>query len=428
MTPKIASAVSSAHPTGRLLAVLTVFIFVNYLDRYVLAMLLEGIKADLRLTDAQVGLLTGGAFALLYSTLALPVARLAEHQNRVLVLTASVLLWSAATALCGMAGSFAALMAARMLVGAGESGAVSPAQAMIGDAFPLARRGTAMAVLSTGGALGTALAPVLGGFLDHALGWRMTMLALGATGIPVALLLVALVRDPPRGLSDGAVGPESPPPFAVALRSLLARRAFVLLVPAMVSIGIAEYSLFLWLPSYFERTFDQPAVKVGAWLTFFQGLPLMAGTMAGGMLSDRLIVRDRRWLAWLPMCACAVAAISIAFIFLSNRLELALAMLVIPSVALGLYLAPSYAMIQAVAGSRSRATAVAAFTLAVNLLGLGLGPLLVGGLSDLLHAALGEQSLRYALLAVCPIYMIAAVCFFIAARVLLQGIDDAAHE
>jgi predicted MFS family arabinose efflux permease len=428
MDPKTPSIAPGTYPGKRLLAVLTVFIFVNYLDRYVLAMLLEGIKADLALTDAQIGLLTGGAFALLYSTLALPVARLAEHRNRVMVLTGAVLVWSAATALCGLAGSFATLMAARMLVGAGESGAVSPAHSMLGDAFPLARRGMAMAVFSTGGALGTALAPVLGGILEHALGWRLTMLVLGATGIPVALLLAVLVRDPGRGLSDGAADIGVPPPIGVALRRLLARRAFVLLVPAMVAIGIAEYSLFLWLPSYFERTFEQPAVRIGAWLTAFQGLPLMVGTMAGGALVDRLIVRDRRWLAWLPMLACLVAAISIAFIFLSDRLEIALGMLVIPSLALGLYLAPSYAMIQAIAGPRSRATAVAAFTLAVNLLGLGLGPLLVGGLSDLLHAALGAQSLRYALLAVCPIYMIAACCFFAAARVLVQGIDSAASE
>jgi len=428
MHPRSAITSPASHPMGRLLAVLTIFVFVNYLDRYVLAMLLEGIKADLSLTDAQVGLLTGGAFALLYSTLALPVARLAEHNNRVTVLTASVLLWSFATALCGMAGSFAALMAARMLVGAGESGAVSPAQAMIGDAFPIARRGTAMAVFSTGGALGTALAPVLGGYLDHALGWRTTMLVLGAVGIPVALLLVTLVRDPPRGLSDGEIGTGSPPPLMIALRSLLERPAFVLLVPAMVSIGIAEYSLFLWLPSYFERTFDQPTIKVGAWLTLFQGLPLLVGTMAGGILADRLIVRDRRWLAWLPMSACVVAAVSIAFIFMSSRLEIALAMLVLPSVALGLYLAPSYAMIQAVAGRRSRATAVATFTLAVNLLGLGLGPVLVGALSDLLHSALGDQSLRYALLAVCPIYMTAAGFFFLAARALLPSIASAANE
>jgi MFS family permease len=213
-----------------------------------------------------------------------------------------------------------------------------------------------------------------------------------------------------------------------ALRSLLARPAFALLIPAMVAIGIAEYSLFLWLPSYFERTFDQPAIKVGAWLTLFQGLPLLVGTMTGGILADRLIVRDRRWLAWLPMCACLVAAISIAFIFMSSRLEIALAMLVVPSVALGLYLAPSYAMIQAVAGRRSRATAVATFTLAVNLLGLGLGPVLVGALSDLLHSTLGDQSLRYALLAVCPIYLTAAIFFLLAARALLSSIASAANE
>jgi len=294
-----------------MLAVLSLFLFVNYLDRYALAILLEPIKVELQLSDTQVGLLTGAAFALLYSTLALPVARIAEHRNRTTVLSAAILIWSVATALCGLAGSFMALFAARMLVGAGESGAVSPAQSMIGDAFSLERRGTALAIFSIGGALGTSLAPMIGGYLEAHFGWRGALLFLGSLGVPVALLLLLVVRDPPRGFADRLVARTPPPPVGLAMRRLFSRPAFALLIPGMVAIGLAEYSFFLWLPSYLSRTFGQPAAAIGTSLTLYQGIPLLIGTLLGGVVADRLVLRDRRWLAWLPAAACVFAALTI---------------------------------------------------------------------------------------------------------------------
>ena len=411
-----------------MLAILSLFLFVNYLDRYALSILLSPIKRDLALSDTQLGLLTGAAFALLYSTLALPVARIAEHRNRTTVLVAAILVWSTATALCGLAGSFLTLFTARMMVGAGESGAVSPAQSMIGDAFPLERRGTALAIFSMGGALGTSLAPMVGGYLDAHLGWRGALLALGSLGLPMALLLWLVVRDPPRGFADRRVAQDPPPSIGLALRRLFSRPAFALLIPGMVAIGLAEYSFFLWLPSYLSRTFGQPSSSIGASLTLYQGVPLLIGTLGGGLVADWLVRRDRRWLAWLPAATCAFAALTIGLIFATHSLSAALLLLVLPSVALGGYLAPCYAMIQALAGARSRATAVAALTFAVNLLGLGLGPLMVGTLSDLLHSTYGDQSLRYAFLVVPPIYGVAAALLLLASRYILNDMDRAARE
>ena len=421
-------APTSAFPGRTMLAVLSLFLFVNYLDRYALAILLEPIKEELQLSDTQVGLLTGAAFALLYSTLALPVARIAEHRNRTTVLSAAILIWSVATALCGLAGSFMALFAARMLVGAGESGAVSPAQSMIGDAFSLERRGTALAIFSIGGALGTSLAPMIGGYLEAHFGWRGALLFLGSLGVPVALLLLLVVRDPPRGFADRLVARAPPPPVGLAMRRLFSRPAFALLIPGMVAIGLAEYSFFLWLPSYLSRTFGQPAAAIGTSLTLYQGIPLLIGTLLGGVVGDRLVLRDRRWLAWLPAAACVFAALTIGVIFTSHSLAGALALLVLPSMALGGYLAPCYAMIQALAGPRSRATAVATLTFAVNLLGLGLGPLMIGTLSDLLHSTYGEQSLRYAFLVVPPIYGLAATFLLLASRFILRDMERAARD
>lgn len=419
-------------PANRALAVLSIFIFLNYLDRYALSILLEPMRAELRLSDTQIGLLTGAAFALLYATLALPVARIAEHRNRVHIMVAAVLVWSFATALCGLAGTFLMLFFARMLVGAGESGSMPPAQSLVADAFPLERRGTALAIFSTGGALGTALAPAIGGYLESQFGWRGAFLALGLIGIPVSLLLIFIVKDPPRGLADSAGAPaaalEPPPPFGVAMRRLLGRPAFMLLIPATVAIGLAEYSLFLWLPSYFARTFHDSAASIGSQITLYQGLPLLAGTLFGGLVVDRLVKRDRRWLAWLPMAACFIAAPTIWLIFLADTIEAAFALLVIPSLALGLYLAPTYTMIQTVAGVRSRATATAVLTFAVNILGLGLGPLMLGTLSDLLHARYGDESLRYAFFIIPPIYAFAGVMLLLVGRHLVAGIESARGE
>ncbi|MDO7835596.1 MFS transporter [Sphingobium sp. HBC34] len=428
MTAMLAQAGASTGSRGRLaLGILALVLFVNYLDRYALSVLLEGIKADLRLSDTQVGLLTGAAFALLYATLAMPVARIAEHKNRVMVLTIAILLWSAGTFLCGLAGSYAMLFLARMLVGTGESGVMPTSHSIVGDSYPMARRGTALAILSCGGALGTALAPAIAGYLEDRLGWRGTFMALGLLGLPVALALAWVVKDPARGLSDGRPAGDAPP-FIVALKRLLSRPAFVLMAPAMVITGLAEYSLFLWLPSYLSRTYGGSAASVGAMLTLFQGLPLFAGTLAGGMIIDRLVRRDPRWLARVPAIACLLAAPSILLIFISPSLEIALAMMIIPSLALGLYLAPCYTLLQSVAGARSRATAVALMTFLVNVIGLGFGPVLIGGLSDILKAAHGADSLRLAFFVVPPLYLTAGATYLLIARFVPSAMAAASQE
>ena len=407
------------------LIVLTLFIFVNYLDRYALAVLLEPIKQELALSDTQIGLLTGAAFALLYSTLAIPVARIAEHGNRTYVMCAAILLWSAGTALCGLAGGFAGLFAARMIVGSAESGALAPAHAMIGDRYALERRGTALAIFSTGGALGTALAPMVGGYLEGHFGWRGAFLVLGAIGVPVAVALVLIVRDAPH---SGAGRATPPPSLMITLKRLWRRRSFALLVPAMTFLGLGDYSLFLWLPSYLSRMFGSTPAEVGAQLTVFQGLPLFAGTFLGGVLADRLVRRDRRWLVRLPAIACAVVAGGSGLLLFATSSSIALMLLILPSLACGLYLAPSYAAIQALAGSRSRATATATLTFAVNLVGLGLGPLLIGGTSDLLKGWAGAESLRYAFFIIPPLYFSAAALFLLAARSMPRDIADAETE
>jgi len=250
---------------------------------------------------------------------------------------------------------------------------------------------------------------------------------LGAIGIPVAVTLVLIVRDAPRSGAGRDAG-RRPPSLIVTLKRLWRRRSFALLVPAMTLLGLGDYSLFLWLPSYLSRMFGSTPAEVGAQLTIFQGLPLFAGTLLGGVLADRLVHRDRRWLVRLPAIACAIVAGGSRLLLFATRSSIALILLILPSLACGLYLAPSYAAIQALASGRSRATATATLTFAVNLVGLGLGPVLIGGTSDLLKGWAGSESLRYAFFIIPPLYFSATALFLGAARSIRRDIGDAETE
>jgi predicted MFS family arabinose efflux permease len=410
-----------------ILAVIALVVGLNYLDRYALSILVEPIRADLRLSDTRIGLLTGAGFALLYSTLAIPVARLAERHSRVLVLTASVLLWSTATALCGLANGFLALLVARILVGCGEAGAIAPSHSIISDLFPIAKRSSAMGLMTMGAGLGITFAPMAGGWLESQVGWRSTFFILGALGLPVAMLFALVVREPRRGLADGAPPPASLP-FGESLRRLLGRRTFSLLIPTLILMGIGDYSMALWLPSLLDRSYGISPAELGARLALFQGVPYFLGTFLGGTVADRLSRHDIRWIVWVPAIGTALTAPALLALITAGNLKLALAVLTIPSLVNGIYLGPCYALIQNLAAVHSRATATATLTLAVNLVGAGLGPTLIGLLSDQLSTQFGEQSLRYAYFALVPVYALGAVLFVLMSVSLKRDLEDARRD
>ncbi|WP_165191527.1 spinster family MFS transporter [Caulobacter soli] len=400
----------------------------NYLDRFLLSILLEPIKTDLAISDTQAGLLTGAAFALFYSAFAIPLARLAERVNRVWVLAASLLLWSVATALCGAVTGFVTLLLARMLVGVGEAGGIPPSHSMVADLFAPTQRGGAMSILALGVAAGATLAPLIGGPLEAMVGWRLTFVILGAPGALLALALAAFVREPPRGHSEGLVHHGAPAPLWATVLTLWRRRAFRNLVLGMALLALCEYSLFLWLPTVFRRSFGLTGVELGAGLALFQGLPYAVATLAGGMISDRLYRRDRRWAAWVPLISALVALPAVAALSLASTPLLAFVLIVPPFLASGLALGPCYAMIQSLAEVRSRATATAILLFAVNIVGGALGPLMIGMLSDALTARFGEQALRFAFLALTPLYLGGALAFFAVGRSLEAGLREAAGD
>lgn len=406
---------------------LTAVITVNYVDRFLLSILIDPIKHDLKISDTQVGLMTGAAFALFYSILAIPVARLAERTNRLYVLAGSLVLWSAATMLSGVAGAFATLLVARVLVGCGEAGALPPSHSMTADFFRSDQRATAMAIIGLGAAAGTTIAPLVGGVLSDAVGWRGSFGVVGAIGLVLAVLLLIFVREPRRGVADG-IEVEAPPPFAVAAKRLMARKAFVILIVGMTLMSLCEYSFFLWLPPLLHRTFGTSGAELGGQIALYQGVPFFVATLLGGVLADRLARRDRRWNAWIPLVSAVVTGPAIVLLCLVPNRSLALLLLIAPSFANGFYIGPSYAMIQSLAAVQSRATATAILVFAVNLIGAGLGPLLLGMLSDSLTGTFGADSLRYALLSLPPIYLVAIWVFIRLGQTLEQGLHDAEAE
>jgi predicted MFS family arabinose efflux permease len=409
------------------LGFLTTVVAINYVDRFLLAILIEPIKRDLHISDTQVGLLTGAAFAICYSVLALPIARLAERTNRLYVLAGSLVVWSLATGLSGLAGSFAILLIARVLVGCGEAGAVPPSHSMAADLYPPRRRATAMAVIGLGAAAGSTVAPLIGGVLSDAIGWRGSFLVLGGAGVVLAAILVAVVREPVRGGSEDLPS-GSPPPVAVVLRRLFGRPAFRTVALGLALGSLGEYSLWLWLPPLFQRTYGLAGGDLGAKLALFQGIPFFIATFLGGPITDRLARSDRRWLAWVPMIGAGLTAPAIALLSVGRNEQLSLILLIAPSFANGLVIGPCYAMIQSLAAVHSRATASAVLVFAVNLIGAGLGPLALGMLSDQLTVRFGANGLRYAMLAIPPMYALAAVAFFALSRSLLRGLEEAEAE
>lgn len=409
------------------LAVITLVVLLNYLDRFILAILIEPIRAEFGLDDIQIGLLTGAAFALLYAIAAIPIARLAERRSRVLILGLSAIVWSAATIACGLSTGFSSLVLARIFVGLGEAGAVAPSMSIISDLFPRRTRAGAMSIYGLGGAIGIATAPLIGGALLPDLGWRGALACVGAIGFPIALLLFIIVREPRRGQADGAEGPAPPSATIETLRSLFARRTFALAVPAFVFLALAQQSMLLWTPSFFQRSFAAEAPVLGAHLALFQGVPMLIGTLAGGFITDALSQRDQRWSVWAPMmCALLAAPATLAIVFAEDQ-RAALAALAVPSLAQGFCIGPCYALVQNLAPVSARATASAVMAFCISLIGSGLGPVLFGALSHSLAPRFANESLRYALAGTLPLFVIAAAFFGLMSFSLRRDIGAAAR-
>lgn len=409
----------SARRTVVLAMLLLVYTF-NFIDRQILGILAPAIKADLHLSDGQLGMLGGLAFAILYSTLAIPLAWIADRTSRTWVITVSLAVWSAFTALCGLAGGFGQLFAARVGVGVGEAGGVAPSYAFIADTFPPHQRARALAVYALGIPIGSAAGVMLGGYIATAVDWRRAFLVVGIAGLVLAPLFRLAVREPVR---DAAVD-RARVPVRRVFGILAAKPSFWLLAFGASASSMYGYGLGFWLPSLLKRSFHLDLIHTAY---FFGTVALIGGgggIVAGGVLGDRLGKRDRAAFAWLPAVGAATAVPLFAAAILSHSVAAAFCCFLVPIGLSYVWLPTVITAVQHLVPPHMRATASASFLLINNLIGLGAGTYVLGALSDSLTARLGEEALRYSMLFGLVLYLVAASLMGLAGRPLRKDWVD----
>lgn len=417
MTAYGTTASPQAAPGNRFLVLallLLVYIF-NFADRMLLGVMAAPIKADLGLTDGQLGLLGGTAFALLYATVGIPIGWLADRRSRSWIITASLCVWSGFTALCGMASSFATLFLARLGVGIGEAGGVAPSYSMIADYFPPHERARALGVYSFGIPIGGAAGLAFGGMIATAFDWRIAFLVMGVAGILIAPLFKWLVRDPVRGGTEH-VAAATPPRLAEAFRTIARKPAFWLISFGSALGSTASYGVAFWIPSFYVRSFGMPLSQV---TLLYAGVVLVggvAGIWLGAWLGDRFGPRRPGTYLAIPMVALAASVPFFAMAVMAQSAMVSLALLLVPSMLGSMGFGTVLTAVQHVVPAALRSTSSALFLFINNLIGLGLGSAALGFISDAFSRQYGAQSLRYALLAGSLFYVAAALLYFFASR------------
>lgn len=399
-----------------ILLMLTLVYVFNFVDRQLLVILQESIKKELRLSDTELGMLSGFTFAIFYVTMGIPIARLADKGNRRNIVTASLGLWSLMTACSGLARNFVQLLLARIGVGVGEAGGSPPAHAMLSDYFPAEKRSTALSIYSTGIYFGILVGFLMGGYLNKALGWRTAFLVVGIPGIVFGLLFFATVREPARGATDPAA-PEAGS-FGAVLRVLYSSRTFVWLALATGLHVFCIYGLLNWAPSFLARLHGMKNAGIGAVLGPVFGIGGAIGSFAGGYLTDRFGRADKRLYLRIPAYAILLSVFFAAGALFFSSTALSIICLGICASLHSMYLGPSIAVAHSLVPASMRALTSAVLFLVLNLIGLGFGPLVVGILSDRLAPVLGSESLRWGMSIILPMSLVSMTLFFKTARYL----------
>jgi len=407
---------------GRVLVILLLAYIFNFIDRNILGVLSIPIKAELGLSDTQMGLMGGIAFALFYSGLAIPIAWLADRRSRVNIIAGSVALWSLFTAACGFAQNFWQLFLARMGVGIGEAGGVAPSYALVSDYFPREKRARALAFFSLGIPIGSALGVFFGGWIASHLDWRSAFLIVGLAGLPAALLVKFGIEEPVRGGHDSADGSASAPapPFPIVAAVLARNPSFWLLSFGAASGSILGYGLIFWLPSFFSRSFGLELAEVG-W--FYGSIVLVggvAGTWLGGWFGDRTGPDDPGAYARVPAICFLIAAPVFALGLFAPSLWLGWILFAIGQMLALAWLGPVIAAVQHIVPPNMRATASASFLFINNLIGIGFGIFFLGFMSDAMTEAHGADALKYSILYGLVFYLLSAAFYLVASRRLKQ--------
>ena len=415
------------------LGILLIGYIITFVDRSILSLLLEPIKLELALTDSQLGFLGGLAFAVFYTFLCIPIAALADRRSRVKILAVSMVIWSAMTAICGLANNFLTLLLARIGVGVGEAGASPPSHSLISDYFPIETRATALSIYALGIPLGTMIGSFVGGWGADTVGWRYTFFLVGVPGIIFAFIVWFTLREPPRGMSDikldapsaPPVNTAPPPPVSTVLKLLWSKTSFRHLAFAAGLHAFVSYGAGTWNAPFFIRIHEMSLTDIGSILALIAGICAI-GTFFGGYISDKLSDRtnDKRWYFWVPGIATLVMVPFQLVAYLYGGVWVVVASLMMVAILGNAYLGPSFAMTQALVSLRMRAVASAILLFVLNLIGMGLGPYFVGVLSDILTPDFGIYSIRYAMCAAVLVNVWAACHYFIGARTMRGDLAD----
>lgn len=433
MTDKTAARIERPGYRYLVLALLIVVYTFNFLDRQILGILKDSIQVELGLTDTQVGLMGGIAFAALYSILGIPIAWLADRVSRSWIMTTALTVWSGFTVACGYAGSFWSLFLMRMGVGVGEAGGVAPAYSLISDYFPPRQRARALAAFSFGIPLGMALGILLGGLIAAHINWRTAFVVVGVAGVLLAPIFKLVVRDPPRGGLDQPTAPvaaEAPvqkpkaPPFRAVTRLVLRKPSFWLMAFGAAASSTCGYGVAFWLPTFFQRSLGLTLAET-SW--YYSAITLVGGIIGiwlGGALADRFGGKTRGAYPLVPALAFLAA---LPFFYLSLNaptLALAFPLFLVPTALNLAWLGPIVTAVQHLAPASMRTTASALFLLINNLVGIALGTYYFGFASDLLRPQFGDESIRWAIYSGGGFYVLAALLLILASRTLKRDWVD----
>ncbi len=401
------------------LGMLCLVYVLNFLDRQLLSILAKPIQDSLHVTDGQLGLISGLYFALFYCFISLPVGWLADRTHRVRVLAAACAIWSAATMGCGLAGNYLQLVLARMTVGVGEAGGVPPSYAIISDYFPPRRRGTALAIFNLGPPIGQALGIAFGASIAVAFSWRHAFLALGAVGVAAALLVLLIVREPPRGGLDPVAEGAKPAPsgFWPTVAMFVTRPTLMLIALGSGATQFITYGAGNFTALFLIREKGMTLNQIAVWYALVVGVAMTAGIFVSGRVIDRFTPKSRRAYALIPAIALVFAIpFYIGFVW-APTWPLAIALMG-PTFFNYFYLSSAVAFVQEEVAPNQRVLSGALLLLVMNMIGLGFGPTYVGAASDWLRAAHPHHSLQIAFYSLTPFYVLAIVIFLILALIL----------
>jgi predicted MFS family arabinose efflux permease len=406
---------TTAYKVYVLVLLLAVYV-TNYADRMILSVLMPAIKAEFAVSDAALGFLAGTAFAIFYATLGVPIAIMADRGNRKLIISVSVAIWSVMTAVCGLAQNYWQFVIARIGVGVGEAGGSPPSHAIISDLFSARTRATALAIFALGVPFGLFVGLYGGAQVAEVYGWRAAFYVLGLPGLALAVLVWFTIQEPRRGAADGIAHTGDAPSLITTVRHMLSQRSLVHVFIGATITTLVGYAGVQWWPTFLMRSHGLTMADLSLFLALVFGAAGGIGTFLGGYLADTFSKHDKRW---MPRVVTIATLLGLPFgiaIYLVESSFLVFALIGIPALMGAVYLPPTYAMTQGLVEVRMRTVASALLLFVINFIGMGLGPLIAGALSDYLTPQYGNKAIAYALLALSFLNIWAAAHYWIAGR------------